>query len=217
MIVLVPTTQDKQVRGYYLLGMKRAAPYNREAALDAAMKLFWAKGYHATSLKDLEGALNMKPGSIYAAFKSKDGLFRAALEKYFLSMRETFLSAVNQAETPIQGLTGFMRHLSQTDPDDVNCAACMLIKTLLGVTADDGDVAEETRVYLDKMLSEFTAVFEQARTDGALRADVDCARLARRYQANIVALQVEIHRRTSKAALARLADDMASELMLVAA
>ncbi|MDX1730552.1 MAG: helix-turn-helix domain-containing protein, partial [Aurantimonas coralicida] len=47
-----------------------ARPYDRDAALDAALRLFWAKGYHATSLKDLEAALTMKPGSIYAAFQS---------------------------------------------------------------------------------------------------------------------------------------------------
>ena len=50
--------------------MARAAPYDRDATLDAAMSLFWERGYHATSLKDLEAALSMKPGSIYAAFKS---------------------------------------------------------------------------------------------------------------------------------------------------
>ncbi|MEP3669912.1 MAG: TetR family transcriptional regulator, partial [Roseibium sp.] len=37
--------------------MKRAQPYDREKALDAAQDLFWRKGYHATSLKDLEAAL----------------------------------------------------------------------------------------------------------------------------------------------------------------
>lgn len=55
--------------------MTRAAPYDRETALDAAMALFWDKGFHATSLKDLEAALAMKPGSIYAAFVSKENLY----------------------------------------------------------------------------------------------------------------------------------------------
>jgi AcrR family transcriptional regulator len=64
-----------------------ARPYDRDAALDAALRLFWAKGYHATSLKDLEAALTMKPGSIYAAFQSKEALFLAALERYFLRNR----------------------------------------------------------------------------------------------------------------------------------
>ena len=44
--------------------MSRSAPYDRDTALAAAMDLFWEKGFHATSLKDLETALEMKPGSI---------------------------------------------------------------------------------------------------------------------------------------------------------
>ena len=70
--------------------MTRAQPYNRDAAIDAAMTLFWQKGYHATSLKDLEGALSMKPGSIYAAFSSKENLFNLSLERYFTSNRDEF-------------------------------------------------------------------------------------------------------------------------------
>ena len=62
--------------------MGRTATYDRDAVLKAAMELFWARGYHTTSLKDLERALDMRPGSIYAAFGSKEALFRAALDRY---------------------------------------------------------------------------------------------------------------------------------------
>ncbi|NBB84288.1 MAG: TetR family transcriptional regulator, partial [Alphaproteobacteria bacterium] len=47
--------------------MARKATFDRAAVLDKAMALFWAKGYHATSLRDLEAALDLRPGSIYAA------------------------------------------------------------------------------------------------------------------------------------------------------
>ena len=70
--------------------MTRMPAYDRDAALEAAIRLFWAKGYHATSLKDLENALNMRPGSIYAAFKSKQALFLAAMERYFEKMQSGF-------------------------------------------------------------------------------------------------------------------------------
>ncbi|MGB2139878.1 MAG: helix-turn-helix domain-containing protein, partial [Psychrobacter sp.] len=51
--------------------MSRTTLYNRQEALDRAVKLFWHKGFHATSLKDIEQALDMRPGSIYAAFGNK--------------------------------------------------------------------------------------------------------------------------------------------------
>ena len=44
--------------------MSRTALYNRQDALERALQLFWQKGFHATSLKDIEEALDMRPGSI---------------------------------------------------------------------------------------------------------------------------------------------------------
>ncbi|WCL90079.1 MULTISPECIES: TetR/AcrR family transcriptional regulator [Streptomyces] len=47
-----------------------------------AMDLFWARGYEATSVRDLTHHLGIGQGSLYAAFGGKDGLYRAALEHY---------------------------------------------------------------------------------------------------------------------------------------
>ncbi|MDC9612019.1 TetR/AcrR family transcriptional regulator, partial [Pseudoalteromonas sp. GABNS16H] len=38
------------------------------------MNLFWERGYAGASMKQIEQALDMRPGSIYATFGSKDGL-----------------------------------------------------------------------------------------------------------------------------------------------
>ncbi|MBC7184501.1 MAG: helix-turn-helix transcriptional regulator, partial [Marinobacter sp.] len=59
--------------------MARHARYDRKTALGKAVGLFWEKGYHGSSMKQIEQALDMRPGSIYATFGSKDGLFSEAL------------------------------------------------------------------------------------------------------------------------------------------
>ncbi|KCZ93805.1 TetR/AcrR family transcriptional regulator [Hyphomonas johnsonii] len=191
--------------------MARAHPYDRDAALDAAMTLFWAKGYHATSLKDLESALSMKPGSIYAAFSSKEALFRAALEKYFTTMNRALRSDLDDAESPLAALAGYIRVMPRSAPDNPQQAACMLVKTLLGITSADDIIADDARQYLDRMLAEFEAQFERSKRLGELPADTDCRRLARRYQSDISALKIEMHRGTDADELAALADDMASQ------
>src|ERR1700691_333348 len=53
-----------------------------EKALDSAMQVFWRKGYEGTSMVDLTGAMGINSPSLYAAFGSKEGLFRAVLERY---------------------------------------------------------------------------------------------------------------------------------------
>jgi len=62
--------------------MPRQPLHDRQRSLGRAVDIFWAQGFHATSLKDLERALDMRPGSIYAAFGSKEGLFNEALDRY---------------------------------------------------------------------------------------------------------------------------------------
>lgn len=55
----------------------RPKVFDRDAALDKAMKLFWQHGYEATSLADLVEATGAKAPTLYAEFTNKEGLFRA--------------------------------------------------------------------------------------------------------------------------------------------
>ncbi len=60
----------------------RPRTLDRDAALDAAMRLFWERGYEGTSVADLAQAMHMTPPSIYEAFGDKEALFRKALARY---------------------------------------------------------------------------------------------------------------------------------------
>ncbi|WP_219215336.1 TetR/AcrR family transcriptional regulator [Variovorax boronicumulans] len=60
----------------------RPRSFDRAAALDRALEVFWAKGYDATQVADLTAALGIRPPSFYAAFESKEALFREAVNRY---------------------------------------------------------------------------------------------------------------------------------------
>ncbi len=192
--------------------MKRARPYDREAALDAALNLFWTRGYHATSLKDLEAALDMKPGSIYAAFSSKEALYLAALERYFRQNRDSLRTIGEEAGSPLKALADLMRNVARCSNDDPNCRPCMLIKTLVDVTTDDDEIARYSRQYLDEMRGEFVSLFELAKSKGELPPDADPVRLARRYQSELSALKIEAHCAIDREGLFALAEDLAQQV-----
>lgn len=63
-------------------GRGRPRAFDREAALAHATRLFWQKGYEATSISDLTEAMGIGAPSLYAAFGSKDALYREALRHY---------------------------------------------------------------------------------------------------------------------------------------
>ncbi|XUY28862.1 TetR/AcrR family transcriptional regulator [Agrobacterium sp. rho-8.1] len=61
----------------------RPREFDRDKALDSALALFWEQGYEPTSLAQLKtGMGNISSASFYAAFGSKEGLFREVVERY---------------------------------------------------------------------------------------------------------------------------------------
>ena len=83
---------QEHVKGSIVIGMEvkphtrkrtgRPLSFDREAALDRAMLLFWRQGYETTSISDLTAALGVSPPSIYTAFSDKRRLFLEAAHRY---------------------------------------------------------------------------------------------------------------------------------------
>lgn len=192
--------------------MARADPYDRETALDAAMALFWDKGFHATSLKDLEAALAMKPGSIYAAFTNKENLYLLALGRYFDKSRTQFRAQMTAATSPLDALAAHFRNYARLPQTDPSRKACMLTKTLVDTRTTDPEIAAATLEYLDAMHAEFVTAFAQAQIAGEVSDHADLHRLAHRFQANLTALRLALLQGIAPKNFTELAEDMALEI-----
>ena len=62
--------------------MGRPRGFDEDAALEAAMRVFWQKSYEGTSIADLTEAMGINRSSLYAAFGDKESIFRRAMERY---------------------------------------------------------------------------------------------------------------------------------------
>lgn len=82
--------RGRSPRGEAVAARPRGRPrsFDRDAALAAAMDVFWEKGYEAASVADLTAAMGINPPSLYAAFGDKEQLFLAAVERYLQSQRD---------------------------------------------------------------------------------------------------------------------------------
>ncbi len=86
--------------------MGRPISFDKDAALEAAMLLFWERGFEGTSMADLTHAMGLSPSSIYAAFGDKHALFQLAAKRY-MEIRAQY--AVTALEEPT--LERFLRAL----------------------------------------------------------------------------------------------------------
>lgn len=178
------------------------------------MTLFWRQGYHATSLKDLEAALKMRPGSIYAAFQSKEALFRATLDRYADRMTAEMEALIARSSSPFKALQEHLQGLAELTPCDRPSTACMLVKSLLEVQQD---VALRGFIiaHLDRVEQVISAALQAAQTAGELSPHADTARLARRIQTYIFGLKVQAQRETDPVRMRDLCEDVSVEIRSV--
>ena len=105
----------------------RPRGFDRTVALRRAMEAFWEHGYEGTSIGDLTAAMGIRPPSLYAAFGSKEGLFREAVALYEDLEGEPPLCALRQAPTACAGVEAMLRAhvLAYTDP--ATPTGCMVV------------------------------------------------------------------------------------------
>ncbi|CAJ1511108.1 TetR/AcrR family transcriptional regulator [[Mycobacterium] burgundiense] len=64
------------------MAVGRPREFDPEQVEDAAMRLFWERGFDAVSISDVTAATGVNRRSIYAEFESKEKLFARALRRY---------------------------------------------------------------------------------------------------------------------------------------
>ncbi|MCO4755527.1 MAG: TetR/AcrR family transcriptional regulator [Bacteriovoracaceae bacterium] len=136
------------------------AKFNREEVLDRAIELFWQHGYSASSMQQVVKATGLKPGSIYLAFESKDGLFKEALERYSQKGLKKLKEEIESAPTPSKGIC---RYLESMIKGTLKCdyTSCFLAKTSLELAAENNELHSFASSKLDEIEDLFCHYLEQ--------------------------------------------------------
>ena len=110
----------------------RPRGFDRTVALDAAMHLFWAHGYEATSLSQLKAAMGgLSSASFYAAFKSKEALFREAVRRYLDTHGQVVASLYDPAVPPRDAVERALRGSARMQTDPSHPAGCLVVLSTL--------------------------------------------------------------------------------------
>ncbi|MGK9171694.1 TetR/AcrR family transcriptional regulator [Yokenella regensburgei] len=143
----------------------RPKVFDREAALDKAMTLFWQHGYEATSLSDLVEATGAKAPTLYAEFTNKEGLFRAVLDRYiarFAAQHEAQL--LGEGKPVTQALEDYFTAVATCFTSKETPAGCFLINTSATLAASSQTIAQTIKARharQEQLLLQFLALRQQ--------------------------------------------------------
>ena len=158
----------------------RPKVFDREAALDKAMALFWQHGYEATSLAHLVEATGAKAPTLYAEFTNKEGLFRAVLDRYIALFAEKQESLLFDDQKSVEeALKAYVSEVAACFTSKDTPAGCFIITTSAALAASSDEIAAAIKARHVQREQILTRFFAQRQSRGELPAQCDIAGLVR--------------------------------------
>lgn len=152
--------------------------FDEQEVLNKATALFWSRGYEATSMEDLLGAMGMGKSSFYNAFGSKRELYEKLIE---CSVNEAIVQLRKELETsdqPIERIRDFFRSIA-TSPLALHQKGCFMGNTLVELTNIDKGLKMKAAKKLEQLEQLFLKHIRIASQTGELRSRTDPVTLAR--------------------------------------
>lgn len=136
--------------------------FDRDAAIETAMLLFWRYGYEGVSIGKLTKAIGVAPPSLYAAFGSKAGLYQQAMIRYQETMGCLDVEAIGAATSLREAVQVLLESALKNVTHREHERGCMISSGLVAAHPDHAALArdaaarrEALRVRIAQALSSF--------------------------------------------------------------
>ena len=169
--------------------MARPKEFDRDAAVERAMSVFWRKGYAATSTDDLLGAMKIGRQSMYDTFGGKHRLYLEALERYQLESVAGNIGRLRSTASPLAGIEALVVGIIASDKS-VRERGCMGVGSISEFGNTDPDLVTlraksggaQHRALIERL--------RHAQAANEIEANVDIERAARFVETTMFGLQV---------------------------
>jgi AcrR family transcriptional regulator len=131
----------------------------------------------------------MRPGSIYAAFGSKEGLFKEALQYYAQQGSAQLDALIISTGSPLKGLKAFIEIAVIDSQSCAPSGMCMLSKTLSELTDENAELLAEAKRLLNSIENRFAETLIQAQNAGEISKEKNTQQLAAYLQVQIMGLR----------------------------
>lgn len=162
----------------------RPRAFDPDTALEAAMQVFWQKGYEGASLDDLTRAMGINRPSMYATFGDKQALFRKALDRY-AEGPASFVRLALEEKTARAAAEKIMRGTAELVTCPNNPHGCLLVQGALAPGEASAAVCRDLLSRRELGVTLIRRRFKRAKAEGDLPPHTDPSALAR-YVATVV-------------------------------
>jgi AcrR family transcriptional regulator len=179
----------------------RPREFDRGAALEAAMLLFWRKGFAMTSMNDLCEAMGIRSPSLYAAFGSKEALYLEAVDHYVRTVGPPVWDRLAEGTTARAGVESLLLAATESLPKSRAApAGCM---AALAAVGDEwpATIANVVRKVRLKMLGNLRSRLEAALAEGELPDSTNVDHLSRFYLSVFEGMAIQARDGASRAEL----------------
>jgi TetR/AcrR family transcriptional repressor of nem operon len=159
--------------------MARTKAFDPDAALQAALELFWRRGYEATSMGDLVEHLGIARASIYGTFGGKHDLYMQALDRYMQGKDPNVVDMLSQPGPALPAVRALVHRYAQESAADADRAGCFIVNTAIELAPHDRTASGRVATSWNTIETALTSALTRARAQGELAADKDPRALAR--------------------------------------
>lgn len=170
--------------------MGRPRSFDETVAMELAVRRFWAWGFNATSVRDLQTATKLGGTSLYNAFGSKRALFLSALEHYSERRTRDCVRHMEQLTAPTERIHTFVARVTETALGDPDQLGCLVINTAIELGPHDPEIASMVNGYLGEVEAFFRRNLEAAQDAGEAVQTISPADAARSLSALMFGLRV---------------------------
>lgn len=183
----------------------RPREFCTDAALAAALRVFWSKGYDGASMADLTEAMGITRPSLYAAFGNKEALFHKALDLYEAEKLEYTRLALEQPTA--RGVAEcFMRGALAMQTSHDGPKGCLGVISAVACSPEAESIKADVIARRASSQAALIERFEQAKRDGDLPAHIDVLGLTSYLYALLQGMAVQAGSGASRIDLERLVD-----------
>ncbi|ERK16378.1 Transcriptional regulator, TetR family [Pantoea sp. AS-PWVM4] len=174
--------------------MGRPRTFDRDKAIEDAMFLFWQHGYESTSLAQLKAGINngISAPSFYAAFGSKEALFRECVQRYIATYAQVTEFLWDNNLSARDALETTLRRSAEMQCEPGHPSGCMVgLGAMSAPSAENTAVAEPLERSRNRTRAGVVATIERGVVTGQLNKSVDVKALAAMFSTFLFGISIQ--------------------------